>query len=66
MKTKTTLIFLLFSIIISFSITHSRTVIASAITGVVKGKVQKVGFRAYLFKIAIQYNLSGYVQNLPD
>ncbi|MBD2527390.1 acylphosphatase [Nostoc sp. FACHB-133] len=37
-----------------------------AVQGTVTGKVQKVGFRAFLFKLAIQYNLAGWDQNLSD
>lgn len=32
----------------------------------VKGLVQGVGFRYYCFKIAIRYNIKGYVKNLFD
>ncbi|MBD2211916.1 acylphosphatase [Nostoc linckia FACHB-104] len=37
-----------------------------AVQGIVTGKVQQVGFRAFLFKLAIQYNLAGWDQNLSD
>ncbi|WP_341528456.1 acylphosphatase [Nostoc sp. UHCC 0302] len=37
-----------------------------ALHGIITGKVQKVGFRAFLFKLAIQYNLAGWDQNLSD
>ncbi|MEI2579080.1 acylphosphatase [Scytonema sp. PRP1] len=37
-----------------------------AVTGRVTGNVQQVGFRAFLFKLAIQYNLAGWDQNLSD
>jgi acylphosphatase len=32
----------------------------------VKGKVQGVGFRKFVFAHAIRLNLSGYCQNLPS
>lgn len=32
---------------------------------IVSGKVQGVGFRAYTLKFAQQFNLSGWVKNLP-
>lgn len=37
-----------------------------AIQGLVRGKVQQVGFRASVFRLAIQYNLAGWDENLPD
>ena len=39
---------------------------ARAVSGIVSGNVQKVGFRALLFKQAIQYNLAGTAQNLTN
>lgn len=39
---------------------------ATAITGSVSGKVQKVGFRAMILKQAIEYNLAGSAKNLSD
>ena len=38
----------------------------NAVEGIVRGKVQKVGFRAFIFRQAIQYNLGGTIENLPD
>jgi acylphosphatase len=37
-----------------------------AVQGLVSGKVQQVGFRAAIFRLAIQYNLAGWDENLPD
>jgi len=37
-----------------------------AISGIVSGKVQQVGFRAMILKQAIQYNLAGTAQNLDN
>jgi acylphosphatase len=37
-----------------------------AIQGLVRGKVQQVGFRAAVFRLAIRYNLAGWDENLPD
>lgn len=37
-----------------------------AISGIVSGKVQHVGFRAMILKQAIQYNLAGTAQNLDN
>jgi len=37
-----------------------------AISGVVSGNVQKVGFRAMIQKQAIKYNLAGSVKNRND
>jgi acylphosphatase len=37
-----------------------------AVQGLVSGKVQQVGFRAAIFRLAIQYNLAGWAENLPD
>jgi acylphosphatase len=37
-----------------------------AVQGLVSGKVQQVGFRAAIFQLAIQYNLAGWDENLPD
>lgn len=39
---------------------------ATAVTGSVSGKVQKVGFRAMILKQAIEYNLAGSAKNLSD
>ena len=39
---------------------------ARAVSGIVSGSVQQVGFRALLFKQAIQYNLAGTAQNLTN
>jgi acylphosphatase len=38
----------------------------SAISGKVTGNVQKVGFRAMIQKLAIQYNLAGSAENNTD
>jgi hydrogenase maturation protein HypF len=32
----------------------------------IKGRVQGVGFRPYIFRLANNYNLKGYVLNRPD
>jgi len=37
-----------------------------SIAGTVSGKVQKVGFRAFVLRQAIAQNLAGWVLNLPD
>ncbi len=37
-----------------------------AVSGEVSGAVQKVGFRAFVFREAIRYNLGGVIENLPD
>jgi len=37
-----------------------------AVQGLVTGTVQQVGFRAAIFRLAIQYNLAGWDENLPD
>lgn len=37
-----------------------------AVTGVVTGNVQKVGFRALILRQAIRYNLAGEARNEPD
>lgn len=37
-----------------------------AVQGLVSGKVQQVGFRAAIFRLAIQYNLAGWDENLAD
>ena len=37
-----------------------------AVQGLVGGKVQQVGFRAAIFRLAIRYNLAGWDENLPD
>lgn len=37
-----------------------------AVEGVISGDVQKVGFRAFIFRQAIQYNLGGVIENLPN
>ena len=37
-----------------------------AIEGWVHGNVQQVGFRAFIFKQAICYNLGGLIENQPD
>jgi acylphosphatase len=39
---------------------------ASAVSGVVSGKVQKVGFRAMILKAAIRYDLAGTAKNNAD
>ena len=33
---------------------------------IVKGRVQRVGFRYYILDLAQELNLSGYIANLPD
>lgn len=38
----------------------------TAVQGLVTGTVQQVGFRASIFRLAIQYNLAGWDENLPD
>ena len=38
----------------------------AAIEGGVYGNVQEVGFRAFIFKQAIRYNLGGLIENQPD
>lgn len=38
----------------------------SALEGWVHGDVQKVGFRAFIFKQAIRYNLGGLIENQLD
>ena len=38
----------------------------AAIEGGVYGNVQEVGFRAFIFKQAIRYNLGGSIENQPD
>jgi acylphosphatase len=37
-----------------------------AISGIVRGDVQKVGFRAMILKQAIEYNLAGSAQNIKE
>lgn len=37
-----------------------------AVQGTVTGRVQQVGFRAFLLKLAIRYNLSGFAENLRN
>jgi acylphosphatase len=37
-----------------------------AVQGLVSGKVQQVGFRAAIFRLAIRYNLAGWDENLSD
>ncbi len=37
-----------------------------AVEGWVYGNVQQVGFRAFIFKQAIRYNLGGSIDNQPD
>jgi acylphosphatase len=37
-----------------------------AISGIVTGKDQGVGFRAMIMKQAIEYNLAGFAKNLPN
>ena len=37
-----------------------------AVDGIVQGNVQKVGFRAFIFRLAIRYNLGGTIENLQD
>ena len=37
-----------------------------AISGTVTGNDQQVGFRAMIMKHAIEYNLAGFAQNLPN
>jgi acylphosphatase len=39
---------------------------SQAISGIVSGNVQKVGFRAMILKRAIQYNLAGSAQNTKE
>jgi acylphosphatase len=39
---------------------------SQAISGIVSGNVQKVGFRAMILKRAIQYNLSGSARNTKE
>jgi len=38
----------------------------TALQGLVTGTVQQVGFRASIFQLAIQCNLAGWDENLPD
>ena len=38
----------------------------NAAEGVIRGRVQKVGFRAFIFRQAIRYNLGGTIENLAD
>ena len=38
----------------------------AAMEGWVHGNVQQVGFRAFIFKQAIRYNLGGFIENQPD
>lgn len=40
--------------------------LATALSGTVSGQVQRVGFRALIFKEAIRYNLAGEVRNQTD
>jgi len=59
------------SFIIVLFFCHSASVLSAqpalqAISGTVSGKVQQVGFRALIFKQAIQYNLAGTAQNLQN
>jgi len=37
-----------------------------AITGVIKGHVQGVGFRYFTWNLAKKLNITGWVRNLPD
>ena len=37
-----------------------------AVQGLVTGTVQQVGFHAAIFRLAIQYNMAGWDENLPD
>ena len=46
--------------------TDSATQTSSAVEGVIRGRVQKVGFRALIFRQAIRYNLGGMIENFPD
>ena len=39
---------------------------SQAISGIVSGNVQKVGFRAMILKQAIKYNLAGSARNTPE
>ena len=44
----------------------SDTLTLVAVEGAVYGNVQKVGFRAFIFREAICYNLGGTIENMPD
>jgi acylphosphatase len=39
---------------------------SQALSGIVSGNVQKVGFRAMILKRAIEYNLAGSARNTPE
>jgi len=38
----------------------------AAVEGFIYGNVQQVGFRAFIFRQAIRYNLGGLISNQPD
>ncbi|MDZ4742941.1 MAG: acylphosphatase [Verrucomicrobiota bacterium] len=60
-------ILLIFCLFLPLSpLLNAREIKLSAVTGTATGDVQKVGFRAHIFKAAIRYNLAGTVNNNPD
>ncbi len=51
---------------VSVLVAGTKPSAVSAVEGVIRGKVQKVGFRAFIFRQAIQYNLGGVIKNRAD
>ncbi|MDX2225822.1 MAG: acylphosphatase [Verrucomicrobiae bacterium] len=49
----------------SLTLSQAQTEV-KAVSGIVSGEVQKVGFRAMILKQAIHLNLAGQVENLKD
>lgn len=61
-------VLILASIILSWSAVRATAdePAADAVSGVVTGKVQKVGFRAHILRQAIAFNLAGVAENQAD
>lgn len=45
---------------------HTKIMSTKRIRASVTGKVQKVGFRWYVWKNAVRIGLTGWVKNMPD
>jgi acylphosphatase len=66
MKTVPVVSVVLALVVLRPGVAFSAEPAGAAVSGLVSGKVQKVGFRALILKQAIRFNLAGTAKNNPD